>query len=191
MRMRRNELVMSRSTLQSIVFALVILLFADPLAFAARKGPPKDVLTQVTALGVGHWAVVWLKDGRQLTGTIAGIDATSFTLDRGRKHGPETLAFADVSKVRKSGITPGQSRDWGLRSDGGSQRVCCVGDQGRGHCSSVSRHSGHRSTVSAEFPGCAGFLRSLALRSLDNRRLTDHSSRPCHICGQGRWIACH
>ena len=107
MRKRRNEFAMSRSALQSIVFTLVILLFADPIAFAAHKAPPKDVLTQVTALGVGHWAVVWLKHGHQLKGTIAGIDATSFTLDRGGNHGTETLTFADVSKVQKSGLTTG------------------------------------------------------------------------------------
>jgi hypothetical protein len=111
---RRHELVMSRSTLQFIVLTLTFLLIANPVAFAAHTKLPKDVPGQVNALGTGHWAVVWLKDGHQLKGTIVGIDATSFSLDRGRRHGTKTLAFADVKKVQRNGLTTGDKVSIGV-----------------------------------------------------------------------------
>ena len=52
-----------------LVFALVLLLIADPFAFAEKHRLPNDVPGQVNGPGTGHWAVVRLKDGHQLKGT--------------------------------------------------------------------------------------------------------------------------
>ena len=115
MKKRRDQLVICHTTLQSIVLTLIMLLVADPLAVAGTpKASPSDVASKVQALGVGHGASVWLNDGSHRSGKIASIDATSFTLDRGHKHGTETVAFVDVSKVQKSGLTTGDKVSIGV-----------------------------------------------------------------------------
>jgi hypothetical protein len=131
-----KEIVISRITLQLIVKTLVMWLAVNPVVFAAApKASPASVPDKVRVLGVGHGASVWMIDGSHMTGKITSIDAGSFTLDRGHKHGTATLAFADVSKVQKSGLTTGDKISIGVLGvmvTGGVVVVLAVKSEGTG-----------------------------------------------------------
>jgi hypothetical protein len=105
---------MSLSTLRSIVVTLVTLLVVAPFASAGEKATPPDIPAQVKAFGIGHHAFVHLTDGRHLSGKITSIDATSFTLNRGPKHGSETVAYIDVAKLQQGRLTTGDKVSLGI-----------------------------------------------------------------------------
>ncbi len=83
---------------------LVIFLFAESSSFAGSKTAP-DPKDQATALGVRHKAIVTLSDGSEVKGKIAAIDADSVTIDKGKSKGSSQLAYADVRRIRRDGMS--------------------------------------------------------------------------------------
>lgn len=83
---------------------LVVLLLAESSSFAGSKAAP-DPKAQAAALGVGHKAVVTLTDGSEVKGKITALDANSLTIDKGKSKGSSQLAYADVRRIRRDGMT--------------------------------------------------------------------------------------
>ncbi len=88
----------------AVLLSLAVLSLGTVPAFAKspQSPDPSVIETKVKKLGVGEHVMVKLVTGEKLHGTIMSIDEHSFALQPDTSSSQTTIAFSQVSKIKKN-----------------------------------------------------------------------------------------
>jgi hypothetical protein len=91
--------------LRRAAFLLVFSMFSQSIASARKPLDGPVIREKVAAIGEGQQCRVKLVDGTQVKGMIVNIHAENFTLKTEGVEGPRRIDYAQITAVKKSGIS--------------------------------------------------------------------------------------